>query len=145
MFPCPNCKEIIRVGSPECRYCGSAIDDATASRLNLDFKHVTNAVASANTFKQSILLAVLLMVASPLYFFVLHGNDQRAVIVSAAPFVFLFYAISWHRKYGRIQTSDKEYPDAVRDMRRSFLVWTAALVVEVAVVGYALSSGVFSR
>jgi hypothetical protein len=145
MFRCPNCKEIVRVDNTKCRYCGSTIDEATARRLNLDFQRVTNAVASANTFKQSIWLAVLLMVASPVIFLVIRSEDSRYLLISAAPIVFLGYAISWQRKYGRLETSDKEYPDAFRDMRRTLLVWSIALVIHVAVMAYALSSGWFPR
>ena len=145
MFPCPNCKEIVRVDNTKCRYCGSTIDEASARRLNLDFQRVTDAVASANTFKQSIWLAVLLMVASPVIFLIIRTEDTRYLLISVAPIVFLGYAISWQRKYGRLETSDKEYPDALRDMRRTLLVWSIALVIHVAVMAYALSSGWFPR
>jgi hypothetical protein len=53
MFPGPACQEIITVGNTSCRYCGVPIDEATARRLNAGFQQVTDAVASANTFKQS--------------------------------------------------------------------------------------------
>lgn len=145
MYPCPNCKEIVRIDSTECRYCGSTIDEATARRLNLDFQRVTDAVAKANTFKQSIWLAVLLIVASPVIFLIIRTEDARNILISAAPIGFLAYAISWQRKYGRLETPDKEYPDAVRDMRRSLLVWLIALVVNVGVIVYALSWGAVAR
>ena len=143
MFPCSNCSENISVGNTSCRYCGSTIDEATARRLNLDFQRITDAVASANTFKQSIWLALLLTVLSPIYF--LGIQERRLLLVSLAPIGFLSYAISWQRKYGRLATKDKEYPGAVRDMRRSLLVWSVALLIHIVVVGFALSSGGFAR
>jgi hypothetical protein len=42
-------------------------------------------------------------------------------------------------------TQDADYPEAVGAMRRSLLVWAAALLIQIAVVWYSLSSGVFDR
>jgi hypothetical protein len=52
--------------------------------------------------------------------------------------------ISWRRKYGGLETADKDYPEAVRAMRRSALVWFTALLVQAVVVVYVLSSRVTS-
>ena len=144
MYPCPNCKEIITIGTGSCRYCGEAIDKETAQRLNLDFQKVTDAIAGANTFKQTIWLAILFALVSPLYFLVLGGGSERVLLLSAAPIAAIGYILSWWRKYGRLVTSDMEYPDAVRDMRRSSVAWFAAMLIHVGVIWYALSS-VFVR
>jgi hypothetical protein len=145
MFACPACQEIVAVGNTSCRYCGIPIDDATARRLNVSFRQVTDAVASANTFKQSIWAAVFLTVASPIYLIGMRLHNPRLLLVSVAPIGFLAYAISWQRKYGRLDTKDKDYPKAVQAMRRSLLVWVTSLLIQGAVVAYAVSSGLFDR
>jgi hypothetical protein len=140
MFRCPACKEIVSVGNTSCQHCGVPIDEATARRLNAKFREVTDAVASANTFKQSIWLAVILAIASPIYVIGVRPYSPRLLLVSVAPIGFVGYVISWRRKYGALETLDEDYPDAVRAMRRSFLVWVTALLIQAVVVGYAISS-----
>jgi hypothetical protein len=143
MFPCPACGAILSTGAANCRYCAVPIDEATAHRLNESYKKVTDAVTNANTFKQSIWLAILLSIASPAYVFVLQGRNPRYFLVSAAPVLFLIYGVSWHLKYSRLETRDKDYPDALRAMRWSLMAWVAALLIHFAVILYALSSGAF--
>ncbi len=142
MFRCPACQEIVSVGSASCRYCGVPIDENTANHLNASFREVTDAVASANTFKQSVWLAVFLIIASPIYVVGISPYDPRLLMVSVAPIGFLGYVISWRRRYGRLETQDGDYPDAVRAMRRSLLVWVGALLIQAAAVAYALSLSV---
>jgi hypothetical protein len=145
MFRCPSCDRIISLGTSTCRYCGLTIDEETARRLNEAFKRVTDAVASANTFKQSIWLAVFISVAGPLYLLLPGQPNPRVFLISLAPVLFLGYAVSWHYKYGKLSTQDRDYPEAVSAMRRSLLVWSAALVIQIAVVCYGLTSTVFQR
>ena len=145
MFRCPACQEIGAMGNTSCRYCGVPIDEATARSLNVSFRKVTDAVASANTFKQSIWAAVLLTVAGPIYVIVTVRHNPSILLVSVAPIGFLAYAISWQRKYGGLDTKDQDYPEALRAMRRSLLVWVIALLIQGAVVAYVLSTSVFDR
>jgi len=145
LFPCPACEEIIALGNVTCRHCGVSIDEETARRMNEGFQNVTDAVASANTFKQSIWLAVLLTVASPIYIFAMQQRNPRLLLVSAAPIGFLAYVLSWRRKYGRLDTRDKDYPESVKAMRIALLIWSAALLIQGAVFWYALASGVLRR
>lgn len=144
MFPCPACRRIIYLGAANCKYCGVAIDEPTARRLNADYKKVTDAVASANTFKQAIWFAVLITVATPIYIFVLQGPSPRYLLVFFAPVFFLAHAILWQFKYGRLQTTDEDYPEAARAMRLNLLAWAIAFVLHMVVLGYALASGIFA-
>ena len=145
MFRCPGCQEIVALGNTSCRYCGVPIDEATAGRLNARFRQVTDAVASANTFKQSIWIAVLLTVASPIYLIGASQHNPRFLLASVAPIGFVAYVISWRRKYGRLETSDKDYPEAVQAMRRGLLVWVTALLIQGGMLAWAFSLGVFDR
>jgi hypothetical protein len=144
MFPCPACHEIIAMANTSCRFCGVPVDAATAQRLNSDFRRVTDAVTSANTFKQSIWVAVLLTVAGPLILFGTH-NNPRLLLLSVAPVGFLGYAVSWQRKYGSLETQDRDYPGAVRAMRVTLVVWAVALFFQLALLAYAFSSGTNAR
>ena len=141
MLPCPSCGAIVDVTSASCRYCGVAIDAETAHRLNAEFQRVTDAVASANTFKQSIWAAVLLTVIVLLYVLASGHLSAKYVLVSVAPVGFIANGVSWQRKYGALETQDMDYPGAVGAMRRALGVWIIALILQLAFLGYAYVSG----
>ena len=145
LLPCPSCHEIVDVSTRACRYCGVEIDEATARRLNADFRRVTDAVASANTFKQSIWAAVISTVVGPLYLFLTMEHNPAVILLQAVPVGFLGYAITWRRKYGSLETRDKDYPDAVRSMRTALIIWIAALMIDAVFIGYLLFSGALDR
>lgn len=119
MFPCPACHEIIALGTRSCRHCGIPIDEGTARKLNEQFKLVTDAIASANTFKFSIWGAVIIMVTSPLYFFGIVHLHPRVLLIEIGVIGAIIHAIIWLRKYGALQTRDPNYPNAVHSMRRA--------------------------
>ncbi len=48
MFRCPKCKEVIRVGSPNCQYCNATIDEQTAHAEALKFQAGIDACAAAS-------------------------------------------------------------------------------------------------
>ena len=141
MFPCPACHEIIALGTRSCRYCGIPIDEGTARKLNEQFKRVTDAIASANTFKFSIWGAVILTVASPLYVFTSSRINMRFLLAEVGTLGAIIHAATWLRKYGALETRDPDYPAAVRSMRRALAVWIGALVVQVALLSYAVMTG----
>jgi len=141
MLPCPSCQEIVDVSTRTCRYCGAQIDETTARQLNADFQRVTDAVARANTFKQTIWLAVLLAFAGPLYLLLTAANHSLVIVLPFVPVGCVVYAISWHRKYGSLKTRDKDYPDSVRSMRIGLIVWAGCLIVQAAFLAYVFWSG----
>jgi hypothetical protein len=142
MLPCPSCHEIINVSSTSCRYCGTQIDEATARRLNNEFQRVTDAVASANTFKQSLWVAVLSAIAVPILLILTLEQNPAFFVVPMLPVGFIAYALSWRRKYGSLETRDEDYPGAVRSMRLTLIVWVVAGVIQAGFVGYVLFFGV---
>ena len=145
LFACPSCQGIIPMGIASCRYCGIQIDAATALKLNADFKLVTDAVASANTLKQSIWAAVILTAASGWYLVAYSYPDTRVFLFSAAPVPFIGYGLNWHRKYGSLDTRDSDYPDAVKSMRVTLVVWVVALLLQIAFLAYVFSRGARQR
>ena len=144
MFPCPACHEIIDIASRTCRYCNSPIDAARARQLNEQLKQVTDAVASANAFKFSIWIAILIMIVSPLYTVGVIGiNVQHVVIEMVGTIGAIFYGVNWLRKYSKLQTGDPDYPRALRSVKCTFIVWVVAFVVQVVVLRYLFSMGVW--
>ena len=141
MFPCPSCHEIIALGSKSCRYCGIPIDESAARKLNEQFQQVTDAVARANTFKFSIWGAVIVIVTSPLYFLGMVRLSPHVLLAEIGVVGAIIYAATWLRKYGALQTRDPDYLPAVRSMRRALAVWVAALMVQVALLSYAIAAG----
>jgi len=141
LLPCPSCQEIVDVSTRTCRYCGTQIDETTARQLNADFQRVTDAVASANTFKQSIWLAVIWAIAGPIYLLMSVSNHSLVLVLPFVPVGCLAYAISWQRKYGSLKTRDKDYPDSVRSMRIALIVWIGCLIVQAGFLAYVVLSG----
>jgi Flp pilus assembly protein TadB len=140
-FPCPSCREIITLGAERCKYCDALIDAKHAEALNADYQKVTDAVASANSFRLSIWVAALttIALAAGVVLNALRGSTPLAVpVVSAAATV---YAVNWFRKYGRIRTDDSDFPEALRAMRWALAAWCIADVLQIALIGYAIANG----
>ena len=86
---------------------------------------------------------MLLTIAIPIYVLAARRQNPRVFLVSAAPLGFIAYAISWLRKYGGLETKDEDYPESVRSMRRSLVIWAIALLIQATVVWYAISHNLF--
>ena len=140
-FPCPACREIIALGAGECRYCGAVIEEEQARALNAAYRKVTDAVASANAFRLSPAVAVLLTVLCVVYLLMETHIDFRLVFIEMGVIAAIGYAAKWFRSYGSLQTDDDDYPGAVRAMRITLAVWCVALILHIALIGYAIASG----
>jgi hypothetical protein len=141
LFPCPACREIIALGAVACRYCGAVIEAEQARALNAAYQKVTDAVASANAFKLSTSAAVLLTVFSAAFVLMESHIDSRLVLIEFGVIAAIIHAAKWFRTYGRLQTDDADYPGAVRSMRLALAAWGVALIVQLALIGYAMSTG----
>lgn len=140
-FPCPRCRQIIALGAERCKYCDALIDATHAAALNAEYQKVTDAVASANTFKMSIPAAVLLTAICGVYLVTANLVSQRFLLL---PFVVVsatVYAVNWFRKYGKIQTDDPDFPDALKAMRRALVVWCVTLILQVVLIGFVVANG----
>lgn|GEM_PF-493412 len=124
VYPCPACKETISAEANNCRFCHLPIDAATAERLLVENQRVTNAVASANTFRLSVSLAALVILWGIME--VLTKGPSPAVFL---PLVGIGYGALWLYRYQSLTTSDVDYPRAVKRVKRITLIWLLALVL----------------
>jgi len=123
-FPCPSCNETISAEANNCRFCHLPIDAATAERLLLENQRVTNAVASANSFRLSVSLAALVV-----FWGIIDGLTKGSSPALWLPLVGIGYGALWLYRYGSLTTSDVDYPLAVKRVKRTMLIWLLALVL----------------
>jgi hypothetical protein len=124
VYPCPACNETISAGANHCRFCHVPIDAATAERLLLANQHVTNAVASANTFRLSVSLAALMVLGEIMD---LLTKDSPPVVL--LPLIAIGYGALWFYRYRSLITRDADYSLAVKRVKRTIIVWLLALVL----------------
>jgi len=140
-FPCPSCREIITLGAERCKYCDALIDSKHAEALNADYQKVTDAVTIANTFKFSIWGAVLGTVVLAALVISDGLRSPKPLLVSVGSVAAIVYAVNWFRKYGRIRTDDPDFPEALRAMRQALAAWSVAVILQIALIGYAIANG----
>jgi len=140
-FPCPRCREIISLGAERCKYCGVLIDAKHAEALNVDYQKVTDAVTMANTFKLSIWAAILITVVLAVVVLSHSLAGSTPILIPVGSISATFYALNWFRKYGRIRTDDPDFPEALRAMRWALIVWCIAVIIQIALIGYAIANG----
>jgi len=124
VYPCPSCNETISSEARTCRFCNLPIDAATAERLLLDNQQVTNAVASANTFRLSVLFAALMILAG-----ILDVMTKGSGPAASLPLIAIGYGVWWLYRYRSLITKDVDYPVAVKRVKLTIVVWLLALVL----------------
>ena len=135
VYPCPACNEIISADARTCRFCDLPIDTATAEQLRLENQRVTNAVASANTYRLSVLFAAFVILNGVMN--VLIGHSWIWILLSVGS---IGYGVSWLYRYSSLITKDADYPLAVRRVKLTTIVWLVALVLPLAIVAYGFAT-----
>lgn len=131
MFRCLNCGEVIRIESGSCRYCGVAVDPAAAARAEVELERVNTAVSLANVSKFAGLPAGAVVLLLAYFVAVLPERiPVFALVAQATPAIGLVSTLGWIRRYGALDTVDRDYPEAVRGMMRSAWVWFGAIVLQ---------------
>ena len=125
VYPCPACHETISARAAACRFCNNAVDPATAQRLLAENQRVTSAVASANTFKLSVWLAIVQMLLG-LWDALTRGAPEG---VSSLAVIALGYGVLWLYRYRSLITRDADYPIGVKRVKRTIMVWFLALLL----------------
>jgi len=124
VYPCPACNETISAEAENCRFCHLPIDGATAERLLLQNQLITNAVASANTFRLSVSLAALvILVGIPMN---LLTKGWPAVLL---PLIAIGYGALWLYRHRSVITKDADYSCAIKRVKRTTIVWVLALIL----------------
>jgi hypothetical protein len=129
VYACPACNEIISIEADTCRFCKVPIDRVAAQRFLIENQRVTNAVASANTFRFSIWLAVLTAIFG-LWGVLANGRPESISFLGSLA---LIYGACWLYGYGSLDTLDPDYPVAVRRVKLTMVIWVVALFLPLVV------------
>jgi len=140
VYPCPVCNETISADANNCRFCHYPIDAATAERLLFENQRVTNAVASANTFRLSVWLAALVILGGIVD--LLTNGSSPAVVL---PLIAIGYGGLWFYRYRSLITKDADYPLAIKRVKRTIAVWVVALILPLAATTLNAGHGSFAR
>ena len=126
IFPCPNCRQMIYSDARKCRFCSTTLD-REAAEIGADIQaKVNSACNQAKTLRNT---------AGAMWGFFLLGLVTFSPIVWAASFLFFLipaWLIYWQVKFGALKTVDKDYNRAKRDRLIAFLIWSPAMLMEVA-------------
>jgi len=136
---CHFCKKLIALkrdadedlilSGRECPHCGAYIDEDRIAATFVENLMLTSSISSANTIQSLdlafipflIVGAILLVVGYPLWFRILN------LILYVSPLILIF---RWFHKYWyRFRFDDPEYIDAVQGMKKSFLLWLVANIL----------------
>jgi hypothetical protein len=121
-FQCPACHQFLLMGATTCRFCNRPIDRETAKQLLIQNQKVMNAVASANTYKLTILGA---MIYGAWQFWSVLSEDfsrELGVLGIAA----IGFGAHWLHRYRSLITDDVDYPVAVKAVKRTLILWVLA-------------------
>jgi hypothetical protein len=131
MFRCPSCNEVITFGSTTCRYCSLLISQEMAYAAAAAFETVSKAVSQANNIKFGNIGALLFIGVQAFLCLTYDQASPRFFFFQAAPVVAIGTLVAWFYKYGALQTRDPDYPEARAAMKKSLLVWTATLIIQI--------------
>jgi len=127
---CPNCHELLTFGVSSCASCREEISPDYAALSAVVLRHNTQAVSVANTistFDAFIPIGLIVLVFELFTF----DSIRKLPVVFLWPILPLAAIVVWFVRFGRFKLGDEEYFRSRREMRRSFCLWLALLVVEV--------------
>jgi hypothetical protein len=129
-LPCPGCRQIIDTTMQSCRFCGVAIDPATAAMAATLQERVQKAWYWAGVIRRFamampvfFLLSFVPMVA--VAFIGRSYNDWALLLIIVS-------LILWSKRFGKLESPDPDLSRARRAVRQALLVWVAMVVVNVA-------------
>ncbi len=141
VFRCPNCQEFINTSLTECSFCHSPVDAAAAQEAAGLQSKVASACSNANYLKIMARLYPAAYFVGWIPFIGRPASWAWFVFTFAIPIIFIY----WWVTYGKLQTTDTDYPPAKSSTWISLAIWGATMVVWflvfVAQVIYVVSQG----
>ena len=127
-FPCPNCHEFISTGTEKCRHCSAPIDPQLADAAFRLQGEVNGACNSATLIRNMAGVMWVFFFVGFIPFIKFAGAIGMLVLFILVP----IRLIHWRVKYGRLQTSDRDYKQAKRNWSIALALWASIIVVHLA-------------
>lgn len=130
---CPNCRQLLELGAELCPRCREEIDPDYQVMSALVVIHNTQACAIANLISGFDAFVPLALVGSAMIFAIdlyVSGSPTLFPLILIWPAIPLITIVGWFFRFGRFQIGDDEYLKAKREMRKSFFLWLAILLVQ---------------
>jgi hypothetical protein len=133
---CSACNEVVLYGREQCPYCGIELDQEKMRISAMNDFAIDQAISSANTIRAFNPAAVLFLIVSVI-------NPYLSWARSPIRFDFAFTTIcisavilvgGWLGKHERRPSSEPEYQEAKKAVRKSFNLWLVANIVNVVVL-----------
>lgn len=130
VYPCPECHEIISVYAPTCRFCNLPVDVKSAEKMWVKNQQVATAITRAGTFSSSTHAGVAVVTGMALTVLYLSGGLAEFWFI--VPLLALSYGAQWLNHNRSLVKDDPDYQAAEGKVKKAMLVWTAALLIQVA-------------
>jgi hypothetical protein len=110
VFPCPNCRETINTSMPQCPFCGTVIDHASAELSAAETSKISQACSDASYLK----IMAWALIPSFLVLFVPLFTMAGVLALWFFRFAIPIMVIRWWYKFREIKTSDPDFAGARR-------------------------------
>lgn len=133
---CPNCRKLLEVGVTQCPECREPISPDYAARSAFTVVLNTAACRVAKDIRDRSRIMALIVVGESIFLFLL---DRRIFVplfwLTVVPTTMQLLMIgTWFQKFGRFPLGDSDYVRAAATVRWSAMVWTAILILQLAVI-----------
>jgi hypothetical protein len=141
-FQCFYCRETVVLGTLDCPYCESEIDQQRAAKAAAVYLVTTKAVQSAGIITNGDISVLLFL----LYTFWLGLSIRNAFPEAPQAWLWIegFFALFWSlpviaslrwlHRFGKLITRDADYVTAKKDVRWSLRLWVAAHIFHLLLV-----------
>ena len=129
VYPCPGCREVIRLDSANCRFCHGPIDVKLAEQIWVQNQHIATAISRASTYSVTS-HAALVSAGIAIGFLFFYGTFREFWII--APLLAVSYGAQWLNHNKSLVTDDPDFLKAVTKVKWAMRIWAASLVVQVA-------------